>query len=346
MFSFKDLTSYLMGMMSAYEIGVIDSAEVERRIGKLLLTLERMPLYEEKLPNKKYHSVNLKMLDIDGNYTKDGIGWSAMDIGRFFAFVNKLKFDYPDYFFQFRRVVKRWKMEEMIRNGSFEGMVYQSNKKEYKLTQEGRLGYEEYAAKNLIKAGFDVTEAMNYRDFIKFITVYNQKLAVDARESRSRFSHNYIISDPYYLDGLEHGWDINSKELAYRVYLAQKERYEKTGILTATGEDYVDDVKNTYVYNTVYADFSTWACYDEKGKQRNDLRTLSTKTAFAWYVLYDDEYSEKLFETVKELYDPQRGWYSGIFEKSGKTNKAITAGTNGIVLESLNYKLTGTLIQF
>jgi hypothetical protein len=346
MFSFKDLTAYLMGMMSAYEIGIVDSIMVEKRIVTLINTLEKLQLHEDKLPNQKYHSVSLQMLGQDGEPLDEGIGWSAMDIGRFFAFVNKVKFDYPQHFLRLRKVIKRWKINEMIKNGAFEGMVYHSNIKDFKLTQEGRLGYEEYSGKNLFKAGFDLSQALIYTDFIKFVNIYGQEIAVDARESRSRFSHNYVTSEPYFLDGLEYGWDVNSKELSYRIYLAQKKRYEKTGILTATGEDYSDHPEAGYVYNTVYADFKTWVCYDEKGKQRNDLKTLSTKTAFAWYVLYDDDYSEKLFNTVKDLNDPKKGWYSGIFENSGKTNKVISASTNGIILECLNYKLNGTLIQF
>ncbi|HET6244333.1 MAG: DUF3131 domain-containing protein [Bacteroidetes bacterium] len=344
-FTIKDLTSYLMGMFCALEIGIVDSTEVDSRMNKLFISLDKIPLYENKLPNKKYNTGSLKMLDENGNTSENGFGWSALDIGRFFNFVNKVNLQYPQYQPKIRKIIKRWKMHEMIENGNLKGMVFQSNKRKYKLIQEGRLGYEEYCGKALYKSGFDVTEAISYRDFIKFIDIYGYRIAADTREVRKKNSHNYVLSDPYYLDGLENGWDINSRELAFRVFMVQKARYIDTGILTATGEDYTDNTAN-YVYNSIYADFRTWTCYDEMGKKRNDLKMLSTKTSFAWYVLYEDEYANLLFNNVKDLYDPQRGWYSGRYEVSGKINKSISASTNAIVLEALNYKMNGTIIQF
>ena len=306
MFTFKDLTSYLMGMLSAYEIGVIDSLEVASRMSKLMITLEKMELYEDKLPNNQYHTVSVQMLDGEGNVSPYGSGWSPIDIGRFFSFVNKIKIDYPQYGLRLRQVLKRWKMEEMVKNGMLEGMVYINQEESFRMSQVGRLGYEEYCGKGLFKAGFDVTQALLYTDFIKFVDIYGYKIGVDTRESRNLFSHNYVLSDPYYLDGLEYGWDINSRELAFRVFMVQKERYLKTGILTATGEDYTDDSAGS-VYNSIYADFNTWVCYDEKGRKRNDLKMLSTKTAFAWYVLYEDDYVNLLFNEVKDLYNSKRG---------------------------------------
>ena len=48
---------------------------------------------------------------------------------------------------------------------------------------------------------------------------------------------------------------------------------------------------------------------------------------------------------VSQLNDPEQGWYSGRYEKTGKPNKAITANTNGIILETLAYKQTGILLK-
>jgi hypothetical protein len=345
-FNLKDLTAYLMGMLSAHEIGIVDSNEVMERIEKLMFTLEHIELYDEKLPNEKYHTVSLKMLNEQGEPDTQGVGWSAMDVSRFFAFVNKVKFDYPQIFPRLRRVIRRWKMEEVVMAGELRGMVFNTLKNKYVLTFPGRLGYEEYSGKNLMISGYDAAQALSYRDFLKFVNIYGEQIAVDARESRKEFSYNFITSDPYILDGLEYGWDVNSKELSYRIFLAQKQRYLKTGILTAVGEDHTDDTGSGYVYNSVYANFKSWVCYDSKGNKRNDLKMLSTKTAFAWHVLYDDEYSDKLYEEVKKWNNPGRGWYAGRYEKNGKMNKTISAATNGIVLEALNYKKSGKLIKF
>jgi hypothetical protein len=345
-FTFQDLTSYLMGMLSAYEIDIIDSLTVHHRITLLMNTLEKLELYEESLPNRQYHKITLQMLDSNGLPCKVGVGWDAIHIGRFFTFVNKVQVDYPHYFPMVRKVLRRWKMDEMVKNGVMEGMVYHSRKDSFKLTQAGRLGFEEYAGKSLLKAGFDATEAFSYTDFLKYVDIYGHKIAVDARESRNKFSHNHILSDPYFLDGMEYGWDVNSRELAWRVFQVQKERYKRTDILTATGADFADDSEKSFVYNSIYSDFNIWVCYDEKGNKKQNLKMISTKTAFAYYVLYEDAYTDKLFESVKDLHDPERGWYAGRYEKSGKPNKSISAITNGIVLEAMNYRMNGTLIKF
>jgi hypothetical protein len=341
-FNLKDLTDYLMGMISAYEIGIVDSLEVDRRMLKLMLTLSEMELYEEKLPNERYHVVSGKMLDGNNEISEEGTGWSARDIGRFFSFVNKIVFDYPQYQNLLKRVLSKWKINEMLYEGYLSEYVGESEKR---LMPTVRLGYEEYCSKNLFKAGFDASSGLKYYGFIKFVDLYGERIAVDRREIRNKFNYNFIQSEPYVLDGLEYGWDLNSRELAYRIFKVQKERYLREDILTAVSEDFVDQPPY-YVYNSIYGNFNQWVCYDEKGKKKQDLKTISTKIAFAWHALYDDEYSERLFDAVKDLYDPDRGWYSGIYEKTGKTNKVISCNTNGIILESFNYKLNGRLIKF
>jgi len=41
----------------------------------------------------------------------------------------------------------------------------------------------------------------------------------------------------------------------------------------------------------------------------------------------------------------EKGFYSGLYEKTGLPNKALTANTNGIILESLAYKSLGPLLK-
>ena len=47
---------------------------------------------------------------------------------------------------------------------------------------------------------------------------------------------------------------------------------------------------------------------------------------------------------VQALYDPQRGWFSGLYESDGRPNRAITCDTNAIILESLAYRRGGPLL--
>jgi hypothetical protein len=191
--------------------------------------------------------------------------------------------------------------------------------------------------------GYDVLNAMRYTDFIKFVSVYDLQIATDSREVKYHPAYNYILSDPYILDGIEYGFDFNSKELGYRIFLAQKRRYNDTKILTAVGESHIDTIPY-FVYNSVYVDGKTWHCVSESGEDATHLKTLSTNAAFGWYYLIDYPYSELLFKKIKTLYHPDLGFYSGIYEKTGKTNEAITANVNGGILQAINYKLKGPLV--
>lgn len=56
-----------------------------------------------------------------------------------------------------------------------------------------------------------------------------------------------------------------------------------------------------------------------------------------------DDYSRVLSNAVQHAYDPDRGWYSGIYENGSGYNTAITANTNGVIMSGLLYKKYGAL---
>jgi hypothetical protein len=342
--TFWDVASYLHALCSAYELGVIDSDRFDERMQKIFSSLETMQLFEDRLPNKVYDTRTLQMTNYGNAPVETGVGWSAMDIGRFFSFVNRIRNNYPEYAVLVNKAIGRWDIESIIKGGTLQGVMFSSKDNAIKIVQEGKLGYEEYAAKGLMGAGFDVTEAMLYTDFTKFVDVYGEDIAIDTREVKYYPAYNYITSEPYMLDGLEYGWDVNSRELACRIFKAQKKRYERTKIVTAVSEDHIDR-EPYFIYNCVYADGEKWNCVSESGESVPELKQLSTKAAFAWWAIYDDAYSKTLFNAVKNLYDEDNGWYSGRYEKTDSINKAITANTNGVILEALNYKVRGALVK-
>ena len=152
------------------------------------------------------------------------------------------------------------------------------------------------------------------------------------------------MSEPYILDGLEFGWDGYSHEFAYRVYKAQRERFQRTSHLTAVSEDNIDQAPY-FVYNTVFTNGKAWNTITDKGEDASKFKSLSTKAVFGWHALYNDEYTDQLREAIRNANDPARGWYAGIYEANGQTNKAITANTNAIILESLCYRKYGQLVK-
>ncbi|MBU0654780.1 MAG: DUF3131 domain-containing protein [Gammaproteobacteria bacterium] len=338
-----DTSSYLMAVISAQRLGIIDQTEFDARIFKVLDTLAKLPLFEGKLPNKSYNTISLQMVDYTNQPSEKGIGWSAIDIGRVLVPFNVLAWNYPQHTAAVKRVLASWNTSPMLVEGVLHGAaVNDAGATQY--LQEGRLGYEEYAAKSFNLMGLDVSNSLRYTDFLKFVDIDGVSVGTDSRDPQQYDAHNYVVSEPYILDGIEFGWDHISQELAWRVYKAQEKRFADTGILTAVSEDNIDQPPH-FVYNTVFTDGKVWNAITETGEDASQFKTLSTKAAFGWHALYETDYTRKLVEKAATLADPARGWYSGLYEVSGEPNKAITANTNGIMLETLAYKQSGKLMK-
>lgn len=337
-----DTSSYLLALISAKELGIISQTKFDTMMEKALDSLLKINLLDGAIPNKSYNTANLDMVDYRNKKSERGIGWSAIDIGRLFVPVYINILNYPQHAKKSRAVVKRFKIDNVLKNGILYGTYIDNNKTKY--LQEGRLGYEEYAAKSFLLSGFDAKKAALYDDYLNFVDVYSVKLPVDNRDPKKYKAHNYVVSEPYILDGIELGFDDTSKEFAYRVYKAQEEKFKNTGILTAVSEDNIDR-KPYFVYNTVYSDGVIWNCITDKGADASEYKSLSTKAVFGWHNLYRTDYTNKLMNKIQNNFDINRGWYSGIYEKNNQINKAITCNTNAIILESLYYKKFGKLVN-
>lgn len=339
-----DTASYLMGLIGAEKLNIVQQSEFNLKMEKILHTLARIPLIDGKLPNKAYNTVTLQMVDYANNPVPNGIGWSAIDIGRILVPLNILIWQYPDYNKHVTDILNHWNVGTMIKKGYLYGSRPAGVGNELELVQEGRIGYEEYASKALSLMGLDVFNAMKYIDYLELITIDGIEIPTDKRDPARYHAHNYVVSESYILDSLEFGADSVSEIFAYRVYKAQENRYERSGQLTAVSEDNVD-VAPYFVYNTVFSDGKEWNAISDTGADASELKTISTKASFGWYALYDTPYTDLLMGDVKELFSEEKGWYSGRYEKDGSLNTAITANTNGIILESLAYVQNGTLLR-
>jgi hypothetical protein len=334
-----DTGSYIMGLISAYKLGVIDEDIFRARLQAVLKTLATIPLFDDELPNKSYNTLTKEMANYDNTPTPRGIGWSAIDIGRLFVPLNIITWNYSEFAPDVRAILARFRFRNVVRGGSLYGAtVGDSAQTEY--LQEGRLGYEEYASKSFALMGADVATAMRYDDYLHYETIEGVEVPIDSRSPDRFKAFNYVVSEPYILDGLEFGFDEVSREFAYRVYLAQERRFASTKILTAVSEDNIDEAPY-FVYNTVYTGGKAWNCITDAGEDASRFKSLSVKAVFGWHALYDNAYTKQLLQTARTLYDPQKGWYSGLYEKTGAPNKAITCNTNAIILESLAYKRFG-----
>lgn len=336
-----DTGNYLMALIAAEQINLIDANEYNQRMEKALNTLGVLTLYKGLLPNKVYNAQTLKMTDYANKETPKGIGWSAIDIGRLLIPLSYIHFNQPQYTGHVEKILRRWNTKEMTKEGVLFGAVVENNTEE--LLQEGRLGYEQYTSKMFATFGVDITNALRYDKYLEFISMYGVEVPYDKRDKKHSDANNYVLMEPYMLDGLEFGWDYFSREFSYRLYKAQEERFKRTGILTAVTEDHLDQAPY-FIYNCIYVNKKKWVAIEETGKVRNEMKVLSTKAAFAMDALYRTEYTQRLIDAISEL-KSERGWYAGQYEESGQPNKAVTCNTNAIILESLLYKQNGPILR-
>ena len=336
-----DTGNYIMALISAYRLNIISENKFDTRLNKILTTLANLHLYKNKLPNKVYNTQSLTMTDYKNSKSIDGLGWSAIDIARLLSPLYFININYPKYGEKVGTILAKWKLKYIRKRGRLQG-AYNDNGVEL-LTQEGRLGYEQYSANIFALFAIGLHNSMRYNRYLGFTKIYDIEIPYDIRDKALYNANNYVVMEPYILDGLELGWNYYSREFTHRLYKVQEKRYEKTNILTAVTEDNIDQ-KPYFLYNSIYVNKKEWVSIDESGKEYNDLKVLSTKASFGMYVLYNSEYTEKLINKIKSL-QSDRGWYAGYYEKDWSINKAISCNTNALILEALLYKVEGALLK-
>lgn len=334
-----DTGSYLLALLSAHDLGLLDKRGFDIRVAKVLASLDQLPLYGKQLPNKSYDVAALRMTDYRNQSTEAGIGWSAIDLGRLLVPLQAIVWRHPVHTPAVRRLLARWDFAPLVREGRLYGMQA-GGQGAPQLVQEGRVGYEQYAARAFPWLGLDTSAAAEWRAHLQQVDVQGVTVCADDRQGAPVF----VTSEPSLLEGLEFGWTRMARECAWRAYRAQEARFRATRIPTAVSEDHVDR-EPYFVYGTVWSGGKPWATVTDTGADASALRSLSVKAAFGWHALLRTEYTEGLMREVAALHDPQRGWYAGRYEEGGQANKALAANTNAVVLESLAYIARGRLLQ-
>lgn len=350
-----DTASYLGGLVAAHELGLICRNEFDERISTLLNTLNTLDLFRGELPNKVYNTQNGQKVDY-GNKPGE-IGFSALDLGRLLIWLDIIKGRYPEYAEGVDNVVLRWNFCNVLdKCGTLYGALVREDKSTL-YVQEGRLGYEEYAAKGFQLWGFSTRRASLYEPY-DFVPIYGVLVPYDTRDPRELTAHNYVVSESYVLDGIEFNWDnpvddnrddmVHTEplqaEYAGRIYEVQKRRYERTGVLTARTEHQLDGPPY-FVYDTIYTDGFAWNTITEAGEYSPEFAAIASKGAFGLWVLWETEYTDLLYDAVAGLYDPKLGFKEGRYEGSNTPIDIYTANNNGIILASLLYKVEGKLTR-
>ena len=333
-----DQSAAMAGVISAKELNLITAADFKAKMSLMLTTLTKLSLYKGELPNKVYNAKTLMPVGYGQLTKKEEIGWSAIDVGRLALWLKITAAKYPEFKPQTEAVWKSWKVNRLVKDGQMYGTQASNQKENY--NQEGRLGYESYAAYGLKLWGLDVSKAMDVENKSAFVKLYGQNIPFDIRDAENSKAHNYVLSEPYFLDGIETGFKSLPKAYADQILAAQEARYKATQQLTALTEDNLDRAPY-FVYNTLYVNGKPWSTISDNGDVHNRLRFLSSKAAIGWHVLYNTPYTQKLFNFVQKNLSAKDGWYSGFYESLEEPNAVLTANNNGIILESLLYKQVG-----
>lgn len=350
-----DTASYLAGLVSVYELGIITGTTFHDRLSKLLQTFQKLSLFQDELPNKAYDTTTAEKVDY-ANHPGE-IGFSAIDLGRLLIWLKIIKGRYPAYAPEINRFVDRWNFEHVLdRHGTMYGAKIDANG-QVQYLQEGRLGYEEYAAKGFQLWSHDTRLASMLEPY-DFVEIYGIEIPFDTRDPRKFGAHNYVVSESFILDGIEFNWDNVSyrgstetkpieplmAQFAERIYKVQEARYRYTGLFTARTEHQLDGPPY-FVYDTIYCDGYPWNTITEDGRYVPQFAAVATKGALGLWVLWRTPYTDQLYRLVKSLYEPDKGFYEGQFEKSKKFINAFTANNNGIILETLLFKVQGELLK-
>ena len=341
-----DTGSALAATIAAHDFGFIDRKDFDDRIVALIKTLNTIKLFNDEAPNKVYNTKTGEMVDYRNKPTKDGIGVSTLDLARIVSWMNALACKHPKFATHASKVLSRWNYDRLINKGQMYGLALDPVSKKVRVLQEGRLGYEQYAGKVFKALGFDQSVSSVYSNkFRSGMKIYDVPIAFDSRDPRQLGAYNYVVTESYGLDAMEHGYNAENIPLVRNIFDVQKERWKRTGIVTAVSEDNVDR-KPYFVYNTIFTAGLPWNTTTDRGVQYNDLKSVSTKAALTLALLYpDDDYTQVLKTQVESAYDPKKGWYSGVYENGNGYNKATTANTNGIVLSTLLYKKYGAIYE-
>lgn len=347
-----DMADYIAALLAARRLALIDEKEFHDRFTRLLQFLNTMPLAGKLLPNLIYSTDAGAMLTAEG--TPGEAGWSAMDLGRLLIWLRIARGRYPQYAEYIDRVILRWDFCSVLdSSGLLYGGVIKGDK--VQLTQEGRLGYEEYAAMGYQIWGFNTEQASRIEPFLK-TKIYGIELLYDGRDDRLTGTFAPIVSLPYLLSGLEFNWDRpddhsssdvvhTNPDLAWmaeNVYRVQEARYQKARILTARTDHRVN--RPPYrVLDTIFVAGYPWNTISMTGTQFSQEALVSTETAFGFRALWKTHYVDRLMETVQFLYEPEKGWDQGRLETTGAVERTFTARTNAMVLETLFYQLEGKL---
>ena len=331
-----DIASTLAAYYSARGLGLITDAEYKKRASLLLATMRKGRLYEGIAYGRNYDAKTGELVGPDQKPHPNGTGYSAIDIGRLLVVLGIVAKQDPELAEAARAVATRIDATRALKNGFMMGTELSKKTGKPSVYQEGRLGYEQYAASgfalwNMKAAGALDVRANSVKAEVLGIPVTGDKRGLDR-----------LTSEPFILHGLELGWDGPMRELAWQTLSAQAARYAKTGQVTIASEDAINKAPYYFYYYCVYCSGKPFVINVHSPTiQLNEPRWISTKAAFAWHALLPSKYTWTAIDAVRPALNAERGWATGVFEGSNASTETYSLNTSAVILEAALYRKTG-----
>jgi Protein of unknown function (DUF3131) len=330
-----DIGSGLLALFSANQLGLLPDADYDQRMRRALQTLTETRLYDNAAFNKNYHTESGRIAGRNGQEeaTRDGYGWSALDLGRLLLALKIVAANQPQYAAQAQAIVNRIDFSRAVGGGYLRGEDLGPQSRRARTYQEGRLGYEQYSALGYAAWGHVPERAMRFTD-ARPVTVLGVPLLADTRGG------DLLTSEPFVMYGLEAGWTPEVRDLAWRVLAAQEARWKQTGSVTIVNEDALNGPPY-FLYYSVYADGKEFPVAPPEGAAPGPTpRTVSTKGAFGWHALLPSAYTWLAVQKVAGA-RTSRGWGAGVFEESGRISGAENVNTAAVILEATLFTRRG-----
>jgi hypothetical protein len=337
-----DIASGLSAMYCANRLGLLPRDEYDARMSRALKTLETMPLFDGAVFSKNYRTPTAAIAgrdDRDTNSSERGNGWSATDVGRLLVWLRIIAEKQPQYAAEIRRIVARLDLDRVVADGYLWGTDVDAagTVRRY---PEGRLGYEQYAARGYELWGYPAPRALSLSENTFPIEVLGVPLLADRR------GDEHLTSEPFILAGLEVGWNGEMRALSERVLKVQEERFKRTGQMTIVSEDAVP-VAPWYFYYYSINHHGRQFVVNVQGSDvdLNDPRWISAKAAYAWHALLPGGYTRNAVDAVAAA-RTERGWSSGVYEAGRGSTGSENINTAAVILQAALYSRTGLpLIQ-
>ena len=322
-----DVASGVGGLLALEALGVNTQQQTDFRLEKMLKTLIKLPLYNQILPNRQYDTRTALPSGRMSNTPSNGNGWSALDLGRLYIWLEILKRHKPNLADNVEQLQNKWQLTRATKNGNLYGTKLTSTREYFR--QEGRLGYLQYAATGFKLAGLNVDNAFKCNK-LESVKLDDISLLID------KGNLPFFTLDPYLLFAIEIGYQESCWDQLQQLYKLHKQQAQKTNKLTTYAEDSLSK-SPWFLYNNIIFQGQAWLSVSHSGKPISYSQTFSNKAAFAMSVLFNEPYSEQLAQLVINNSARHSVIPTGLYA-DGKTNTAYNINTNSLILVSLWFK--------